>query len=92
MKVRLMQEHNPITYARSDWPRLSARLMLAHLEDDTDMQMFYREVWHETGLDEAAFIFADETAATFAEGYRSPAAREQVRSRITRFLDECLAE
>jgi hypothetical protein len=81
--------HNPVTYDRRQFRRLSARLLLAHLEDDPDMRGFYRDlVRHESGLPEEAFILADSTAELFARGYPNATTRENVRKELTTFLEE----
>lgn len=81
--------YNPVTYDRRQFHTLSARLILAHLEEDADMRCFYRDVvLHESGLPPEAFVFADATAELFAKGYKTPAARERARKELTSFLEK----
>lgn len=84
-----MIDHRPVVFSRNEWQRLSARLMLAHLEDDEDLRAFYRDlVRYESGVSAESFTFADTTAHTFAQGYVTPEARERVRAQLTNYLEE----
>lgn len=88
MSVMTYEDH-PTVRNRRQWHVLSARLILAHLDDDELARDFYIDlVMHESGLPAEAFEMANVTAELFASGYKTPAARERVRKELTSFLEK----
>lgn len=87
--MTVMTFEHPDIRSQREWQILSARLILAHLEDDPIARDFYVDlVMHESGVLPEAFTFANEPAAVFAQGYKTAETREQARKGLTSYLQE----
>jgi hypothetical protein len=85
------QRTNPLTFSKKDWRIMSARLILAHLDEDEESKVWYRDlVRDQCGIDPVHFHLADDLAKLYAAEYTTPEAKAKARDTLQTRLEKIL--